>query len=110
MQALELSPHSFRQGFAWTLLSYGLLHDPDQFLHIIGNLLALYFLGRELIPYVGSKRFVGICVGSVFLGALTWLGCNWTHGGTLVGASAAVCGLLVVFACINPNQPITLLL
>ncbi len=111
MQGLELSPQTFRQGFAWTLLSYGLLHDPEQFFHILGNLLALYFLGRELLPLLGSRRFVGVCLASVILGGLVWLGCNWTHlGSQLIGASSAVCGLLVVFACINPNQPVTLLL
>ncbi|HTJ77492.1 MAG TPA: rhomboid family intramembrane serine protease [Rariglobus sp.] len=110
MGSLALSPHTFVHGYVWTLLTYGLLHDPDQFFHIIGNLIALYFLGRELLPFVGAKRFVGICIGSGVLGGLAWLGCNWIHGGQLIGASAAVCGLLVVFACINPNQPITLLL
>ena len=110
MGALTLAPHAFKQGHVWILLTYGLLHDPDQFFHIIGNLFALYFLGRELLPYLGTQRFLGVCLGSVILGGLAWLGCNWTHGGQLIGASAAVSGLLVVFACINPNQPITLLL
>lgn len=110
LHALSLSPETFRHGFAWTLLSYGLLHDPGQFFHILGNLLALYFLGRELLPVLGSRRFVGICLGATILGGLFWLGCNWTHGGRLIGASAAVCGLLVLFACINPDRPITLLL
>jgi len=109
-QALALSPHTISKGFAWTLLSYSILHDPEQFFHILGNLLALYFLGRELLPVLGSRRFVGICIGSTILGGLLWLGCNWIHGGQLIGASAAVCGLLVVFACINPDRPITLLL
>ncbi len=109
LQALVLSPDTFRQGFAWTLLSYGLLHDPDRFFHILGNLLAIYFLGRELLPSIGSRRFLGICFGAVILGGLVWLGCNWGQGGQLIGASAAACGLLVVFACINPDRPITLL-
>lgn len=108
--AIALSPETFRHGFVWTLISYSLLHAPDQFLHILGNLLAIYFLGRELLPSIGSRRFAGIYLVAVVLGGLTWLGCNWTHGGQLIGASAAVCGLLVVFACLNPERPITLLL
>jgi len=110
MRALELSPQTFRQGHVWTLLSYGLLHSPTNFLHIIGNLLALYFLGRELLPYLGTRRFTGVCLGSTLLGGLAWLASNWVHGGAVIGASAAVCGLLVVFACLNPDQPVTLLL
>lgn len=108
--ALELSPRTFRTGYVWPLLTYGVLHDPGQFLHVVGNLLALYFLGRELLPVLGSRRFIGVCLGSVVTGGVFWLAANWIHGGELIGASAAVCGLLVVFACINPDQPITLLL
>lgn len=109
-KALALSPATFREGFVWTLFSYGVLHDPTQFLHILTNLLGIYFLGRELIPALGGQRFVGLCLSAVILGGLTWLGCNWFSGGQLIGASAIVCGLLVVFACLNPNQSITLLL
>jgi len=110
IRALVLSPETFRHGFVWTLFSYVFLHDPEQFFHILGNLIALYFLGRELLPLLGSRRFTGVYLGSTLLGGLTWLGCNWVHGGQLIGASAAVCGLLVLFACINPDRPITFLL
>jgi membrane associated rhomboid family serine protease len=110
MRAFVLSAESIRSGHVWTLLSYSLLHDPENFFHLIGNLLGLYFLGRELLPYLGSRRFLGLCSGGVLLGGLAWLGVHWQGDGTVLGASAAVSALLVVFACLNPNQPITLLL
>ncbi len=110
MRAFMLSPETIRSGFIWTLATYSLLHDPGQFFHILGNLVGIYFLGRELVPHLGQRRFVAVCLGTIFTGGLVWLGCHWMTGGNLIGASAAVCGLLVVFACINPEQPITLLL
>ena len=110
MRSLELSPETIREGFIWTLASYSLLHDPNQFFHILGNLVGIYFLGRALVPFLGQRRFVAVCLASIITGGLAWLACHWITGGNLIGASAAVCGLLVVFACLNPEQPITILL
>ena len=110
IRVLALSPDAIAHGKVWTLATYALLHDPDGFLHIIGNLLGLYFLGRTLLPILGSQRFAGLCAASLIAGGLFWLGVNWTHGGILVGASAVVYGLFIFFACIEPDRPITLLL
>ena len=110
MRSLEVSPTTIREGFIWTLAGYVLLHDPNNFLHLLGNLLGLFFLGRELVPVLGERRFVAVCLASTVMGGLAWLACHWAGGGSLIGASAAVCGLLVVFACLNPERPITILL
>lgn len=105
-----LSPASLRAGHVWTLFTYGFLHAPDNLLHILGNLLALYFLGRQLLPLLGAKRFIGLYAAATILGGATWAAIHWHSGGLLLGASAAVASLLVVFACFYPNQEITFLL
>jgi membrane associated rhomboid family serine protease len=87
-----------------------LLHDHNSFLHIIGNLLGLFFLGRALLPVLGITRFLSVCGASLVTGGVFWLGVNWSHNDVLLGASAVVCGLFVVFATFNPDRPITLLL
>ncbi|MCR6657272.1 MAG: rhomboid family intramembrane serine protease [Opitutus sp.] len=56
---LALSVPNILSGKVWVVLSYGLLHSTGNLLHIIVNLLGLYFLGRVLEPIMGSKRFVG---------------------------------------------------
>ncbi len=99
-----------RAGRVWTLLSYGFLHDTRNLLHIVGNLLGLYFLGRVLLPMLGATRFLSLYAAMVLVGAAAWAAANWHVGGTLVGASAGVAGLFVVFACFYPNQPVTFLL
>ncbi len=106
----ELSIPAVKSGQVWTFITYGFLHSPANFFHILGNLLGLFFLGRELLPHLGSRRFLGLFFGAVAAGGLLWTATNWSHGGAVIGASAGVIALLVVFACMNPNQPITLLL
>ncbi|MDB6128845.1 MAG: Rhomboid family protein [Verrucomicrobia bacterium] len=97
-------------GRVWAFLTYGFLHDTNYLLHIVGNLLGLYFIGRILEPMLGRGRFLGLYFGAILLGGAAWLGVNWHAGGLLLGASAGVMGLFTVFACFYPNQPITFLL
>ena len=105
-----LSAAGLRAGRVWTLLTYSFLHDTNNLLHIVSNLLGLYFLGRVLLPMLGAKRFVSLYAGLVLTGAVAWSAANWHVGGSVVGASAGVVGLFVVFACFYPNQPVTFLL
>lgn len=108
--ALALNISGIESGKIWTLLTYGLLHRTDNLLHIVGNLLAIYFLGRELLPIMGERRLVRFYAGAVLLGGLVWCATHWATGGILIGASAATCGLLIVFACFFPHRQITFLL
>ncbi len=110
--ALALSINGLREGRIWTLVSYSLLHDMGGLvlLHLLFNCLGLWFLGRELLPLLGSKRFLVLWFGSIFLGGVLWAATNWRFGGEVIGASAGVAGLLVTYGCIHPNQRLTMLL
>ncbi len=103
-----LTADSLRSGEVWRLLTYSFVHS-DSLLHVAGNLLGLYFIGREVLPLVGPRRFLSLYATAVVCGALAWAASNWNHGGLLLGASAGVMGLMVVFACFYPHRPITLL-
>jgi len=106
---LALSQDSMEDGFIWSLVTYGFLHAGP--LHLLINLLVAFFLGRELLPILGPARFVGLYLGAILMGGLTWLAVSFTYtGGLLLGASAGVFGLLIAFACFFPNKPITFLL
>jgi membrane associated rhomboid family serine protease len=101
-----------RSGHVWTLLTYGFLHSRGNLFHIVGNVLALYFLGRELLPLLGARRFLGLYATALVIGALGWTAVHGPlhDGDLLLGATAGVDALLIVFACFYPNQELNFLL
>lgn len=105
-----LSKGAIGHGFLWTILSYAFLHGS--ILHILGNMLVVFFMGRELLPVLGAKRFLQLYLIAAAVGGLLWLTLVSLlgRGVPLMGASAAAFALLIVFACIYPNRKVTLLL
>ncbi len=104
-----VSPPAITSGFLWTLVSYAFMHGGP--IHLLGSLLGVYFLGRELITLLGEKQFLGLFFGAAIIGALAWLGVHFRDGGGgLVGASAAIAALFTLYICLNPDRQITLLL
>jgi membrane associated rhomboid family serine protease len=89
----------------WTLLTYAFLHASV--LHLLGNMLVLYFFGPRLEDHWGSRgfiRFYGVAavgggLASVLLFALS-------PAGMIVGASGATLGLLLAFALYWPDQEV----
>ncbi len=109
---LGLSVLALEAGRVWTLLSHAFLHSTEFPVHVIFNVLALFFLGRELLPMLGTKRFLGIFAAATIVGGLAWCGAHWTGEPKAIhlGASAAVYAFFTVFACFFPNQQIPFLL
>lgn len=105
-----LSGENFRELKVWTVFSYGLLHSTGTILHIVGNMLGLFFIGRILEPLLGRRDFLLLYVGGTFLGGLAYVLLHFNGGKPVVGASASVFALLSLFCLLRPNQPITLLL
>jgi len=108
-----LSPDALSSGYIWTLISYAFLHHTGGGLplHLLVNMLVVFFIGRILLPEIGSRRFTQLYFGAAFMGGAIWLAVNaLTGGGMVIGASGAAMGLLICFACIHPNRHITLLL
>lgn len=102
---------SLGDGFLWAPLTYSFLHSTTSFLHIIFNMLGVFFLGRAIVPILGAKRFVQLYFGTVILGGLLWWSVSFlSNAPAVVGASAAVFGLLAFFASVYPNRDIQVLL
>ena len=106
MSQLALTVRSVQSGHVWTLLSHSLLHSTVNPFHILSTLLGVIFIGREVEPLLGSKRFLSVFVTALFAGALCWTAVHWTQGGVHVGASAGIIGLFTVLVCLYPNQEI----
>ncbi len=103
----QLSTRDILAWEAWRFLTYPLLHD--NILHVAFNSLTLYFLGRELHPYLGEKRLLGFIIGAAALGGLLWFAVNFHRDSVVIGASAIAMAFLILFACFNPNREITFL-
>lgn len=108
--SLGLSSLGLKSGFVWTLLTYGFLHDTGNLLQIICYMLVIYFVGREILPVLGPRRFAGFYAAALIVGGLAYTAMHWSQPEVLFGASAAVCALVVLYACFFPNRDVTLLL
>ena len=109
-QNVVLAAQNLREYKIWTLFTYSLLHDPSNLLHILFSVMGIYFLGRDLLPLLGNKRFWILYVVTALAGGLFWQALHWNDLGSLVGASAIVSGFFVLYACLYPDRPITILL
>ncbi|MCH2449483.1 MAG: rhomboid family intramembrane serine protease [Gracilimonas sp.] len=93
----------------WRLITYMFLHGG--FLHILFNMLWLWWMGRAVEETVGPRTFTVIYFGAGILGALLDAGLALVFSDALViGASGAVTGMLVAFAMLYPRAPIMLFL
>ncbi|HYO85838.1 MAG TPA: rhomboid family intramembrane serine protease [Dermatophilaceae bacterium] len=88
----------------WRLLTAAFLHAPNQQMHILFNMLALWQVGQWLEPFLGRARFVALYLTSALGGSVGYLllaqsnTVEWLT--SMVGASGAVFGLfaaLLVF-------------
>jgi membrane associated rhomboid family serine protease len=109
-----LSIPDIRAGYGWQLLSYGFVHAAGEAFDVLVfcfNLLCLYLLGRELEFLLGSKRFVSLYLSGILFGALAWVATHWSTGSVppLMGAWPGIVALFTVYACVNANQPVPLL-
>ncbi len=110
---LALSLAGLGHGFVWQLVTFQFLHAG--LFHILGNMLAVFFFGRDLERVMGQKSFLTLYFGSGIAGGLLWCliesltGMGRASGG-VVGASAGAFGLIAAYALINPERSITLLL
>ena len=101
-------------GEVWRLLTYGFLHSTDDVLHIIFNMLFLYWFGREMEEHYGQREFLAfylvsiLASGLLYLGS-AYLGLNNTGMHTRVlGASGGVTAVMVLFAFHYPTRRVLL--
>lgn len=107
----DLSAQLLREPWnVWQLVTYGFLHDHRDIMHILNNMLWLYIFGRELEEIYGKWEFFRIYLASIILGGLVWvLWRNFVVGepfAQLVGASAAVSAIIILYAMRFPEREI----
>ena len=94
----------------WTLVTYQFIHGD--LLHIAGNMVGLFFIGRILLQMVSPRQFMEIYFVGAFFGGILQLLFNLVTGqdGLIMGASGAVMAVLLALATLIPNQSLNFLL
>jgi membrane associated rhomboid family serine protease len=89
----------------WSLVTYAFLHAS--ILHLLGNLLVLFFFGPRLEERWGSRGFLQVYLVAALGGGLaSVLLLPLQPAGAIVGASGAVLGLLLAYALYWPDQEV----
>ncbi|HJR99628.1 MAG TPA: rhomboid family intramembrane serine protease [Flavobacterium sp.] len=107
--ALSSNPADFIY-LPWTLISYAFLHDG--FWHLLFNMIVLNFSSSIFLTYFTQKQLLGLYILSAIFAGAVFVGIYYLMGiGTaMVGASAAIMGLLVATTTYQPLMQIRLLL
>jgi membrane associated rhomboid family serine protease len=88
----------------WRLITYQFVHGD--ILHILFNMLGLFFLGPTLERHWGSKKFVIFYLSCGVAGGLFYMllvAVNFLSSGPMIGASGAILGMLAACAILFPH-------
>lgn len=105
---LALTSGGLRSGFIWQLFTFQFLHGGV--LHLLGNLLGLWYFGRFVENVVGRNRFLFAYLACGVLGGLLqgvlMIRFPEHFGMLLYGASAGVSGMFAIFAKLEADTEI----
>jgi membrane associated rhomboid family serine protease len=105
-----LSLYGLAHGYVWQLVTFQFLHAG--WLHIIFNMIVLYFFGRTVEAILGKARFLQLYFASGIIGGLVQMVFAFAlpnlFGAPVVGASAGISGLVAAFAALNWMNRFTL--
>ena len=127
---LALSDYGMKSWHLWELFTYQFFHSFEStasgLIHLLLNLLGLWFIGRAVEARLGIKRFLLVYLGSSFAGAVLQgaialagyylpdsAGAAGSFvrdrfGGPVAGSSAGLCGVLAAFCLMNDGMRIRL--
>ena len=107
---LEASPEAiFQHGRIWQLWTATFLHS--NILHILGNMLFLWFVGREMESLYGSRDFLAFYLLAGGVSTLGWAVIAALSGGMdrhMLGASGAVMAVVTLYTLFYPRREILL--
>lgn len=105
-----MNPSLVMQGQVWRLLTYAFLHSLSDPLHIVFNMLTLYYFGREMERVLGQLEFTAFYLVSAVSAAAIYLGWGFVarSPAPMLGASGAVMAVLMLYACHFPRRKVQL--
>jgi rhomboid family protein len=113
-RSLWLDTEAVKHGQVWRLLTYAFVHDTSYpYLHIIFNMLFLWWFGTDVEVVYGRREFLAFYLVSGTLGGVAFQVWAMVQGGPgmyCLGASGAVTAVLVLCACHFPQRIILLMM
>lgn len=103
-------------GKPWTPVTYMFTHEA--FMHILFNMLWLYWFGKIFLSYLDQRKFVSLYIMGGLAGALVYIAvfnifpafAGTVHVSMALGASASVMALVVATAVYLPDMEVLLFL
>ena len=98
----------------WTVLTYMFVHSS--FLHILFNLLVLYWFGKMFLEYLSQRQLFGVYLLGGLAGALVFIVAYniipvfavVKNVAFAIGASASIMAIVFAIAVLVPNLPVRL--
>jgi len=104
---LDLAPDDVRHGQIWRLVTYAFCHDTHGLpLHILFNMLFLYWFGATLERMYGTREFVLFYLAGALVSGAANLGLSLflRDQAPAIGASGAVMAVLMLYAIHFPRD------
>lgn len=105
-----LTAEGLKSGFLWQLLTFQFLHGG--LLHLLFNLLGLFYFGRFVEQVLGPRRFLVAYFGAGAIGGMLqgvlMIAFPSHFGGILFGASAGISGMFALFAMLERDSTVHL--
>jgi membrane associated rhomboid family serine protease len=98
---LALNRSAVFRGQIWRLITYEFLHAHDGPWHLFWNMLGLYWCGRKVEDYYGSREFLLFYLAAGILSGLfsvAWYEAMGPEHWSAIGASGAVAAAFIVYA------------
>ncbi len=107
-QWLQLDSDKVKQGQIWRILTSAFCHDRNGLMHILFNMLGLIWFGIALEYMYGSREFLLFYLSAAIISGLAYVGLDLWTGDSIpaIGASGAVMGVLMLYACHYPTHTI----
>lgn len=114
VEFLMLQPAHLSNPLRWyELVTYSLVHSRHDILHLLWNLLYLFFFGRQVEAMIGGRNaFLKFALAAALASSLTYLVIETVMSGAaspLLGASGIGFACLVAFATLMPNAEVLVL-
>lgn len=103
-----------KHGEIWRLLTCAFCHNPEDPMHIAGNLWMLWMVGVHIEPLYGSREFLRFYLSAALISAIGFMSfeafLHRGHSASLAGASGAVMAVAMLCALYYPSAKINFML